>query len=138
VSTATIYRTVIATVPHEDLSANARVHHMARARRVKELREFTYWQTRQDAPSAPIAGRMGVSVTIGWPKGRKRQDATNVGHCLKAIVDGMTDAGWWVNDKQVTIREPIEQQSWGEWNKRCGAMYPHGWVVLDIEEVSNG
>jgi Holliday junction resolvase RusA-like endonuclease len=138
VSTATVYRTVIETVPHEDLSANARVHHMARARRVKELREFVYWQTRQDAPSAPIAGPVVVSVTIGWPKGRKRQDPTNVGHCLKAVIDGMSDAGWWNNDKQVTIREPIGQQSWGVWSKGAGGLYPAGVITLDIEEVSNG
>ena len=133
--TMTVYRTTISTVPDADLSSNSRAHYMVKARKVKALREFTYYQTRQDAPETPIAGPVMLTVAIGWPKGRKRQDPSNVAHCIKGAVDGMTDAGWWLDDKQVTIREPIQQQTWGEWQERGGWLHPNGVITIDVEEV---
>lgn len=54
-SVGTIYRTTVSCVPDADLSLNARVHHMARARKARALREFVGWQTREDAPPEPFA-----------------------------------------------------------------------------------
>lgn len=135
--TMTVYRTTIGCVPESDLSANRsmRVHPMRRHRLTKALREFTYWQAREDAPPEPLTGPVMVTIGIGWPKGRKRQDPSNVGHCLKPVIDGLTDAGYWMDDKQVTIREPIQQQTWGEWQDRGGWLHPHGVMTIEVEGV---
>lgn len=129
----TVYRTTVGCVPDADLSSNSRAHHMVRYRKVKALREFTKYQTREDVPPEPFTGPVKVTVSIGWPKGRKRQDPTNVEFCLKSVIDGMTDAGWWVNDKQVTI-ERIVQQTWSDWKEQGGWLHPHGVMTLEVEE----
>ena len=137
-STATIYRAVIGTVPDAELGSNGRLHWAVKARRVKALREFVYWQTRDHAPAQPFTGPVVVTVSVGWPKGRKRHDDDNMVSLLKAAIDGMTDAGWWLNDSQVTIKRPIEQQPWGRWEKHGGWLYPHGCMTIDVEEVRGG
>ena len=130
---ATVYQVNIAGVPDADLSANARSHWAVKARKVKALREFAGWQARENAPPEPISGPVMVRVSIGWPKGRKRQDPTNVEHCLKAVIDGLTDAGFWADDRLVTIARPIVQRTWGEWGDAAGWQYPGGVISLEIE-----
>ena len=130
--TATIYRSVFACVPDQDLNANARVHYMVRARKVAQLREFIGWSAREYAPLEPFTVSVEVMVSIGWPKRRRRQDPSNVSHCLKAVIDGMTDAGWWEDDKLVTLL-PVRQQVWSEWRDVGGALYPHGVMTVDVE-----
>lgn len=134
-SVGTIYRTTVSCVPDADLSLNARVHHMARARKARALREFVGWQTREDAPPEPFAVPVLVTVSVGWPKGRKRHDDDNMVGLLKSVIDGMTDAGWWTNDRLVTIRRPIEQQAWSRWERHGGWCHPAGVMVIDVEEV---
>ena len=129
-----IRRVIVPTVPDADLSANSRAHYMVKAKKVSALRETAGWAALSGAPSEPIEGPVSVRAEICWPKFRKRQDRTNVEHCLKAIIDGMTDAGWWRDDRLVTIERPIVQQTWGEWSQIGGASYPAGCVVIDVEE----
>ena len=134
-SAAIIQRVIIPCVPDADLGSNGRLHYMVRARKVRQLREYVYWQTRESAPSSPLTGRVVLTISVGWPRGRKRHDDDNMVSLCKTIIDGMTDAGWWVNDSQVSIKRPIEQQPWGRWQKEGGWRYPDGCMVVDIEEV---
>jgi Holliday junction resolvase RusA-like endonuclease len=136
VSVATVYRTIVPCVPDADLSPNARVHWRVRARKVKALREFVYYATRGDAPVVPFSGPVVLSVAIGWPKGRKRHDPTNVPTLLKAVVDGLTDAGWWADDNLVEFGR-LSQQTWGQWQEQGGWLYgSSGVMTIDIEEAS--
>jgi hypothetical protein len=89
----TVYRAVIGTVPEPELSPNARTHRMVRARKQRELREFTHWSVRETAPESPLTGRVTVTVTIGWPKRRPGMDIDNATACLKGAIDGVVDAG---------------------------------------------
>lgn len=138
-TSATVYRVIVDVVPDVDVSSNSRAHPMAKARKVKALRQLAYYRAREGGPRAPMSGPVQVRALINWPKGRKKQDPSNVEHCLKAYVDGITDAGWWSNDKQVHIQQPIEQVSWGQWSKQGGVIYGQGCVVFDVwQEVENG
>jgi hypothetical protein len=70
---------------------------------------------------------------VGWPVGRKRHDDDNMVSLLKTVCDGMTDAGWWINDSQVSIKRPIKQEPWGKWRDIGGWLYPSGCLVIDVE-----
>jgi Holliday junction resolvase RusA-like endonuclease len=133
VSVATVYRTIVPCVPDSDLSPNARVHWRVRARKVASFREFVGWATKSDAPPEPFAGPVVLTVSVGWPVGRKRHDDDNMVALCKTMVDGITDAGWWVNDSQVSINRPIKQESWGKWKDIGGWLYPSGCLVIDVE-----
>jgi Holliday junction resolvase RusA-like endonuclease len=131
--TVTIRRTILPCVPDADLSPNARVHWRVRARKVRALREFVCWSSKADAPSVPLTGKVVLHVAIGWPKGRKRHDPTNVPTLLKAVVDGLTDAGWWEDDRLVEFGT-LSQQTWGQWEKQGGWLFPGGVMTVDIEQ----
>jgi Holliday junction resolvase RusA-like endonuclease len=137
VTVATVYRTICPCVPDADLSPNARVHWRVRARKVKALREFVYWATKADAPIEPFTGPVVLTISVGWPVGRKRHDDDNMVSLCKTIVDGMTDAGWFVNDSQVSIERPIKQEPWGRWKEQGGWLYPSGVLVIDCYQGDN-
>jgi len=128
----TVYRAVIGTVPEPELSPNARTHRMVRARKQRELREFTHWSVRETAPESPLTGRVTVTVTIGWPKRRPGMDIDNATACLKGAIDGVVDAGYLVDDKQIAELR-VRQRPWKEWGELGGWQYPHGCMVFDIE-----
>jgi Holliday junction resolvase RusA-like endonuclease len=132
-SVTTVYRTIVPCVPDADLSPNARVHWGVRARKVANLRNFVGWAVKADAPDEPFAGPVVLTISVGWPVGRKRHDDDNMVSLLKTVVDGMTDAGWWVNDSQVSIKRPIKQEPWSKWKNIGGWLYPSGCLVIDVE-----
>ncbi len=122
------------TVPEVELSANGRPGHWrVRWKKAKALRDFAYYASRDHAPATPFTGPVKIRATICWPNGRRRQDDTNVEHCLKSLVDGMTDAGYWVNDSQVEFIKPIYQVPWGTWRDRYDHDYPYGFVRFVVE-----
>lgn len=131
---ATVYRAVIGTVPEPELSPNHRAHRMVRARKQKELREFAGWCARDTAPSSPLTGPVTVTVTIGWPKRRPGMDIDNATATLKGAIDGIVDAGYLVDDKQITELR-VRQQAWKEWGELGGWQYPHGCMVFDVQEI---
>jgi Holliday junction resolvase RusA-like endonuclease len=135
VTVATVYRTIVPCVPDAQIGSNGRLHWAVKARRVKSLREFVYWATKADAPDKPFTGPVVLTISVGWPVGRKRHDDDNMVSLLKTCVDGMTDAGWWVNDSQVSIKRPIKQEPWSKWRDVGGWLYPSGCLVIDVEEI---
>lgn len=78
---------------------NARLHWGAKAKQVKEDREFAQMAgelTR--AEGMPLAQAI---VTITW-RGRGRMpDVDNIAGRCKAYLDGLQDAGWWADDKDI-------------------------------------
>ena len=130
---ATVQRVIIPTVPDSELGSNGRLHWAVKARKVKQLREYVGYVARENAPPEPITGPVVLTISVGWPKGRKRHDDDNMVSLMKAVIDGLTDAGFWADDRLVTIARPIVQRTWGEWGDAAGWQYPGGVISLEIE-----
>jgi len=79
-------------LPYETppLTANQRMHHMARHRHVKALRGTTALLAR--AAHVPPLGVCRVTLTW-FVNTRHRRDADNIVPTLKAACDGLVDAG---------------------------------------------
>lgn len=77
------------------LTANDRPHYQQRATITRNLRNRAAIQ----APAAhiPARDRAHVTVTVHWPDHRRR-DVLNLAPTVKALIDGMTDAGCWPDD----------------------------------------
>ncbi len=94
------------------LSMNDRKHWRAHALDVRYWRggaSCAAW--RRDNCERPPATYMNpamVCVTLDVPD-KRRRDPANFFPCVKAIVDGLVDAGWWPDDtpEWVTVVEPV-------------------------------
>ncbi len=72
------------------LTANDRMHHMVKARRTAAVRQTAGWLAR--ANRVPALARCSVSLHYA-PVDRRRRDADNLVPTLKALCDGLVDAG---------------------------------------------
>lgn len=79
----------------EALSANDRLHWAAKSRRTHALRVKGH--TAALAAHLPAMDRAHVEVTVHWPDGRRR-DVDNLRPTIKALIDGMVDAGVLIDD----------------------------------------
>ena len=81
------------TVPAgmELVSANQRLHWAVKARRVKTLRQWAAWETRR--LEVPTIERVAISVWVHPGARTRRLDASNYAPTVKALVDGVVDAG---------------------------------------------
>jgi crossover junction endodeoxyribonuclease RusA len=77
--------------PSADLSPNARVHYMAKARAVKAARHDAGWAVRRCFRTKPAWERASVDLTFRPPDERRR-DLQNCIGSAKALVDGIADA----------------------------------------------
>lgn len=98
---------VIVPVPENGLWPNARVHWARKARLVKQSRGLAFLVAREAAKNAgwvnPIS-RPTLQTTFMLP-GRRR-DPDNCIAALKSVLDGITDAGVWSDDRDLTILPP--------------------------------
>jgi Holliday junction resolvase RusA-like endonuclease len=111
-TTATVLTIRLPLCPDVELSPNHRGHWRRKAASVKRMRQIAYYMGVQSMWSqdwSTATGPVTVRATIGWAKGRKRMDPTNVEITLKPVFDGFEDAGIYVNDKQVTV-ESVSQE----------------------------
>lgn len=103
--------TITLPLPHQHLSPNARVHHMALSRHKKKA--------RSDAKIAAVAAmaELGwkdyprwdsatVQCTFYFASNRGR-DKDNAAASMKAAMDGIADAGVVSNDKAFTPLPPV-------------------------------
>ena len=93
--------------------ANAREHHMARARRVKKERNAVGWLLRQfDKPATPCT----VTITRIAP-GQGLDPADNLPHACKAVVDAFAE---WIgiNDRSDELVRYQFRNERGEWGLR--------------------
>jgi len=105
------------------LLSNDRLHWAVRAARTKQLRKAGFAVARQQR--LPRLGR--VKIVAEWqPPDRRRRDAAAIAPTVKALVDGIVDAGVLADDCGTLLTEEIY---------RIGPVYPAGRVVLFIEEV---
>lgn len=96
--------TITFDVPAEHwLSANQRLHWAPKAKRTRALRDLAYYTTID----API-DRQGVShvaAFIGYPRNGKA-DPANAAPTIKALIDGLVDAGVWPDDDSTWVIGP--------------------------------
>ncbi|NUQ88940.1 MAG: hypothetical protein HOQ43_10810 [Glycomyces artemisiae] len=87
--------------PTQWLTSNGREHRQVRARMTKLWRQagrvaVAAARLRGDLPVAPL-DLVHVTAYIRW-RDRRRRDPANWWPTVKAIADGMTDAGVWPDD----------------------------------------
>ncbi|WP_308689220.1 hypothetical protein [uncultured Streptococcus sp.] len=89
------------------INSNDRQHQTDKAKVTRRIRTFAYWHTLMNkdkgraafSPSNPCE----VTVTIYSPT-KSKLDPPNLYPTVKAIIDGMTDAGMWVDDNYKVIK----------------------------------
>lgn len=98
-------------LPHADLSPNARVHRMRLARRKKKARfdgGIAAVAAINEAGWRAAPRWVAVTVECHWFfRERRRRDSDNLTASLKAAMDGLTDAGVWLDDSGVTPLPPV-------------------------------
>lgn len=82
------------TLEHADrpwtTNAERNLHHMARARRIKEWREAFFWLTKQ--ASVPALGVVTITAEA-WQARGILMDTAACNPAVKAAIDGIVDAG---------------------------------------------
>ncbi|MCR2051779.1 hypothetical protein NSA19_02705 [Actinomyces bowdenii] len=79
------------------LSANARLHWGEAARRTRALRHSASIIARGAGLAGLGLARASVTVEVHRPRAG-RADAANAAPAVKAVIDGLTDAGLWADD----------------------------------------
>lgn len=78
------------------VSANDRTHWRVKAERVKAWRLAASVLGRL-VSRTPMGTPVDITVTVHRTSAR-RADASNLAPTAKAVIDGLTDAGWWPDD----------------------------------------
>ena len=114
------------------INSNDRQHQTDKAKVTKRIRNFAYWHTlaAKDKKMAAFNSSIPceVIVTVYSPT-KSRLDPPNLYPTVKAIIDGMTDAGIWVDDNHKVIKKL--SFVYGGLSNEKG----HYRLVFDIEEV---
>lgn len=85
------------------LSANDRRHWADKAKRTRELRTLGKFQAEWEG--VPLLGTTHVAAFIGYPRNAKA-DPSNAFPTVKALIDGMVDAGVWPDDDSTHVIGP--------------------------------
>lgn len=96
---------IVLGMPHKALSPNARAHWAAKSKQVKHARIEAKFSAisamnRAGCKNFPLASAT-VKATFHF-KTNRRRDRDNLQGSLKAVFDGLADAGMVVNDSQFT------------------------------------
>jgi hypothetical protein len=104
--------TIIVPYPRPALGPNGRGVWQAKARLVRSARvqaTWAAWRARGE-PRGPrdeqpplFAGPVRVDALVRLGKGRKRMDEDGFWGCMKAALDGLTDAGVWRDDRRAVL-----------------------------------
>ena len=89
------------------INSNDRFHPQIKAKMTKRIRAFAYWQTLatkdKEAAAFNSSNPCEVVVTVFAPT-KSRLDPPNLYPTVKALIDGMTDAGIWTDDNHKVIK----------------------------------
>lgn len=102
---------VVHGTPSKLLTVNAarRTHYMAKAKVSKAMRTVGWAAARElVGEGVRFAGSVRVTETVYWGKGERSVDLDTIAPMCKPYLDGFTDAGVWVDDKQMvelTVRQ---------------------------------
>lgn len=108
--------------------ASKQAHWSARAAARAELRMATYFtaQSTNTIDRVPLAtGPVRLSLVIAWPRRRRIVDFDAAVSCCKSLVDGLQDARWVADDKQVVAMEIRQERD------PAGL----GWVRVEMHHV---
>lgn len=86
------------------MSANQRLHWAQRSQRTKALRQLGHATARSEGWRD--LGPTLVTAHIGYPSGG-RADPANAAPTVKALIDGITDAGAWPDDDSNHVLGPL-------------------------------
>lgn len=101
---------LVLPLPPRELSPNARVHWIVRAKANRAAKEAVHALSLQQRPRGKPLARATVSVTF-WVPDRRRRDKGNLIGAAKAYLDGLKDAGVIQDDAWQFIEEvypPVE------------------------------
>lgn len=121
--------TLTFTIPNAQwLSSNMRLHWAAKAKRVAGLRELAAWKCLEASRKGARRKRVRITAHIGYAT-NGRADPANAHPTVKALVDGIVDAGILIDDSHEYVIGPDY--------RRDETKAPRGFhtVRLEIEEV---
>ena len=96
--------TLTFTIPAELwLSANQRLHWAPKSKRTAWLRKLGYLTARDE--KLEDVGTAHVAAFIGYPRNGKA-DPANAAPTIKALIDGLVDAGVWPDDDHTHVIGP--------------------------------
>jgi hypothetical protein len=130
-------RVIVPLCPAPELSPNYAGHWGPEAKAKEIMRKLAKYSAWESRPVEPLRGHVVLEARIGWTKGRKRMDRSNAAAALKALCDGLQDAGYFLNDREVDI-VVVEQIGWGAQDGGTRASYPGGFVSVDIVQPGIG
>jgi len=87
------------------LSANDRRHWADKAKRTKGLRSLGHLGAAEAGLDGALLGTTHVAAFIGYPRNSKA-DPSNAFPTVKALIDGMVDAGVWPDDDSTHVIGP--------------------------------
>lgn len=88
------------------LNANERLHWAVKAKKTKHLRQVAA-MTAQANRARPYGGIVRVDYLFQYPDRRRPLDRDNLRPSVKALTDGLTDAGLFPDDSDEYIDGPI-------------------------------
>jgi|GEM_PF-2965277 len=103
------------------INANQREHHMAKANRIKNLRQMAALVAKNEQARVG-SDCASLLIEIGWPD-KRRRDVENLAPTIKALTDGCIDAGLLPDDDDKHIVERT-------WRARVGTK--PGITVIDM------
>ena len=100
--------TITVPLPDKALSPNARCHWRRIAEEKRMARDVANIKARfaLNLEPAPRWDKARAQVTFYWPD-KRRRDADNAMASLKAVVDGIADAGIVANDSGIWPERPV-------------------------------
>jgi crossover junction endodeoxyribonuclease RusA len=109
--------------PAPRLSMNGRYHHMQRYTLTNKWRNSAFIAATQHPYMAPTLKPLPCFVRVTFPvKDNRRRDSDNPAPTVKAIVDGLVDAGVWPDDTP-------------EWVETLGSRFAKGADVVVVELI---
>ncbi len=109
-----VVRMVIPTAPDSSLLPNRAYRRGGFHQRIesaRDLRTMASIIARSSAPPRPLIGPIQIDAKIIWPRRRKYVDFDAAVASLKPVLDGCTDASWWIDDSQVTGMTVVQDKS---------------------------
>jgi crossover junction endodeoxyribonuclease RusA len=109
--------------PAPRLSMNGRYHWRKRAELTKAWRQAAFWALSAQGYPRSLGDRPTAYVRVTFPVAdNRRRDADNPAPTVKAIVDGLVDAGVWPDDST-------------EWVECLGSRFEKGADVVVVELI---
>jgi hypothetical protein len=122
---------IVPMAPPSECGQNSDANRWQRAKAVRSFRGASKLAAVSERPRHPIPTPARVEAVIGWSRGRQRMDRSNAAAALKPLVDGLVDAYWFDDDRDVAV-DVVEQRTWGALSEGDKALYPGGFVSVTV------